>query len=248
MKSRVLLLIKFFEEEVHADAFLQRGEMLCRNLGYFKQCEEDDGRGDPYEGVSDWFQPDQIELKITLKGPDGTENDVEVTGLAGPVVTQYKGYDPLNLYCMFAMKIPEFEESFESEVERISVVEKINSMLKTLGALSDDVKSMGRYAVLVYKIDSFMEKMKEAIVVRGFGYRRGLVEYYDPDNFHGSFRDPESVFRKRNIYEYQSEYRFCIDSKTSIEKMFLHVGSLEGMAIKVQTSEINQKLQLKLAE
>lgn len=248
MKSRIPLMIKVFRNEEHADAFLQRGTLYCRNLGYFKRIEDGDGRGDPYEGVTDWLQPDQIEMRMKINTPDGAEKEMPITGLAGPVILQHDGYDPLNLFCLYAIKIPEFEESFDSEAERLLVVERINSMLKQLSTLSDEMQSMGHFAVLIHKVESFIDRVREVAAKQKMNCSRGAVKYYDPETFHGSFRGMECVFRKRNIYEYQSEYRFCFDSHAPTDELYLHVGSLEDIAVKVQTSEINQKLQLKLAD
>lgn len=248
MKLRIPLMMKVFREEQHADAFLQRGELYCLNLAYFKRLEDGEGRGDPYEGVTDWFQPDQIELRIKLKGPDGNEQDLHLDDLAGPVSVQYNGYDPLNLFCLHAIKIPEFEETFSSEAERLMVIEKINSMLKERTALSEKMQSMGDFAVLIHKVDSFRDRVGLAAKAKKLNLARGLVEYYDPETFHGSFRGLESVFRKRKSFEHQSEYRFCFQSQIPIEKLYLHVGSLEDIALKVPTKEISKKLEIKLAE
>lgn len=45
MGSRIYLLVKIFEREEHADAFLEKGEMFCRTLGDFKKIEDDEARG-----------------------------------------------------------------------------------------------------------------------------------------------------------------------------------------------------------
>lgn len=42
MGSRIYMLVKVFDKEEYADAFLQHGEMLCRTLGEFKRIEGDE--------------------------------------------------------------------------------------------------------------------------------------------------------------------------------------------------------------
>lgn len=82
MSSKIYLLIKIFENEEHADAFVKKGEMFCKTLGEFKKIEGDGARGDTYEGVTDWHQPDQISLVISYKDKDGVEHSIPLKDLA----------------------------------------------------------------------------------------------------------------------------------------------------------------------
>lgn len=248
MISRIYMLIKVFTEEAHADAFIQKGEMFCRTLGDFKKIEDDGVRGDAYEGVTDWHQPDKITLTISYKDKDGVEHALPLKDLAGPVVIGNTGYDRLNLYCMYAVKAPEFEESFETEEERVCIVEKINAMLKEMSTLSDEVLSLGGFAVVVYQVKDFIDRVKEAAKAQKVACWNGLITYYDPDTFHGSFEETEAIFKKRKLYAHQNEYRFAFGSHEPESEKTFFVGSLDGIAIKVPTAEINARVQLKLAE
>jgi hypothetical protein len=248
MTSRIYLLIKVFDQEKHADAFIQNGEIFCRTLGDFKRIDDNARRGDAYEAVTDWYQPDQIKLTITFKDNDGVEKTVPIEGLAGPVVMQNNGYDRLNLYCMYAVKIQEFEESYETEEERVAVVKKINAMLKERSTLSEEVLTLGEFAVVIYKVDDFISMVQKAAKEKNFACWNGLIGYYDPDTYHGNFSEIEAVFRKRNLYENQREYRFAFGSHEPEGNKVIHLGPLDGIAIKVPTREINDKIELKIVE
>jgi len=248
MSSRIYLLIKVFDKEEYADAFIQKGEMFCRTLGEFKKIEDSGVRGDAYEGVTDWHQPDQISLTISYKDGDGVEHSLPIEGLAGPVVMQNTGYDRLNLYCTYAVKAPEFEESYETEEERIRIVEKINSMLKDFSTLSEEVLALGEFSVIVYQVEDFIDRVKQAVKSQNFACWNGAIKYYDPDIFHGSFKELEAVFRKRNIYAHQNEYSFAFGSHEPEGARTINVGSLNGIDFKISTKEINNKVQIKLAE
>ncbi|WP_288841433.1 hypothetical protein [uncultured Deefgea sp.] len=248
MTTRIYLLIKVFDKEEYADAFIQNGELFCRTLGDFKKADEEDGRGDRFEAVTDWHQPDQIKLVITYKDNNGIEKSFPIEKLAGPLTIQNNGYDRLNLYCMYAVKAPESEESYETEEQRVAIVEKINQTLKERTTLSDEVLSLGEFAVVVYQVEDFIGRVKKAAQEKDFACWSGLIGYYDPDTFHGSFKELESIFRKRNIYEHQNEYRFAFGSHEPEGTKVIHLGSLDGIAIKVPTREINEELQLKLVE
>lgn len=248
MTTRIYLLIKVFDTDVHADAFIKKGELFCRTLGYFKELDGDDSRGDKFEAVTDWYQPDQINIAMTFKDKDGTEKTFPIENIAGPVTIQNNGYNRLNLYCMYAVKIPEFEESYETEEERVAIVQKINLMLKDRSTLSADFLALGEFAVVVFQVEEFIERIKKVAQDRNYACWHGVIRYYDPDKFHGSLNEIEAVFKKRNVYRHQNEYRFVFDSNEPEGPKLIHLGSLEGIAIKISTSEINGKLQLKLVE
>ncbi len=247
MKSRIYVLIKIFKNEEHADAFIQQGVMRCGTLGEFKDIDDGE-RGDKYEGVMHWHQPDQITLKITYKDQDGVEKTFPIKELAGPFIVQDGSYDRLNLYCMYALKIPEFVETFETEEERVVGFEKINAMLAERCVFRDEVLKLGSFAVIVYKVEDFISAVKRAAAEEKLACSNGLVGYFDPDTFNGSFEGVVGAFRKRKTYEHQSEYRFCFQSQDVEGERFLRVGSLEGMALKASTKDLNRMFQIKLTE
>jgi hypothetical protein len=242
------LLIKIFDKEEYADAFIKSGELFCRSLGDFKRIEDDGARGDVYEGVTGWHQPGRISLSISFKDKDGVERTLPIEKLAGPVVIQNIGYDRLNVYCMYAVTVPEFEEPYETEEERLRAVEKINAMLKEKSTLSDKALSLGEFAVVVCQVGNFLSRVNKAAAAKNFTCWNGAIEYYDPKTFHGTFGDFEALFRKRNTYEHQNEYRFAFGSHEPEGTKTIRVGSLEDIAFKIRTCEINEKLQLKLAD
>lgn len=248
MTKKIVLLVKVFDKEEYADAFIQTGEMFCKTIGQFKRIEGDIARGDQFEAPSDWHQPDRISMTLSFRTPGGDEKSFPIEGLAGPLVMQHTKHDRLNAYCMYAVTVPDFEESYETEEERLRVVEKINSMLKVHSALCEEMLSLGEHAVLIIKVADFIDKVSEVAKAKGYSSWRGLVDYFDPETFHGSFGEVESVFKKRNIYSYQKEFRFVFDSSDPEGEKTLHAGPLDGIAIKLKTSEINSKFELKLAE
>ncbi len=149
---------------------------------------------------------------------------------------------------MYAVKIPDFEESYETEEERVLAVEKINAMLKVRSTLSDEMMAMGKFAVVVYRVEDFIDKVEIAAHEREYACWKGAVKYFDPDTFHGSFKEIESVFMKRNVYSYQNEYRFVFGSHEPEGAKAIQVGALDSIAIKIPTNEFNEKFEMKLEE
>jgi len=109
MTPNIVLLVKVFDKEKYADAFIQTGEMFCKTIGQFKRIEGDVARGDQFEAPSDWHQPDRISLTISFKTPDGEEKSFPIDGLASPLVIQSTAHDRLNAFCMYAVTVPDFE-------------------------------------------------------------------------------------------------------------------------------------------
>lgn len=248
MSKNIYLLVKVFDKEEYADAFIRKGEIFCKTIGQFKQIEDDAARGDQFEALSDWFQPDQISLMLSHKTPDGEEKSFPIEGLAGPVAMQRTTHDRMNVFCMYAVTVPDFEESYETEEERLCAVKKINSMLKLHTTLSEEMLSLGEHAVVIHNVKEFIEKVGAAAKLQGYSTRGRLVDYFDSEIFHGSFEEIESPFKKRSIYSYQNEYRFVFKSSKPEGAKTLHIGPLDGIAVKLKTNEINSKIEIKLAE
>ena len=67
--KRIWYLIKFFSKREHAEMFMD-GNLHMNRLSYFKPLETSsgDGRGDPYEAVSHWWQPHDTIIKLNFQG------------------------------------------------------------------------------------------------------------------------------------------------------------------------------------
>ncbi|TRO27448.1 hypothetical protein EQ831_23605 [Pseudomonas sp. ALS1279] len=248
MARKIVLLVKVFDKEEYADAFIATGEMFCKTIGQFKRIEGDAARGDQFEAPWGWHQPDGISLRISYKTSGGEEKSFPIDDLAGPLVMQRAALDHLNAFCMYAVTIPDFEETYETEEERMRVVEKVNSMLKGHAKINEEMLSLGEHAVVIFEVENFIDKVSKAAKSEGYSIWGKLVDYFDPDSFDGSFGEIESLFKKRNIYSYQKEFRFVFDSGKPGVATTLHAGHLGKISFKVKTSEINSKFELKLAE
>jgi hypothetical protein len=101
---------------------------------------------------------------------------------------------------------------------------------------------------LFYQVEDFIYRVKQAAKSQSLACWNGVIKYYDPDTFHGSFKELEAVFRKRNIYAHQNEHRFAFGSHGPEGVKTIRVGSLDEIAFKVSTKEINHTVQIKLAE
>ena len=77
------------------------------------------------------------------------------------------------------------------------------------------------------------------------GEVHGLVEYYNPDTFHGTFPGVSGAFMKQDKYSYQREYRIAIETgSTGIFPIVLDIGDISDIAMRSNIREINQNLQI----
>lgn len=246
MPRKIALLIKIFDNEEFADAFINKGEIFCKKLGHFKKLEGDATRGDKFEAPSDWFQSDRIVTEISFKDKNGKKITHKVENICGPVVSQNLYYDDLNVYCMYAVTVPDVEELLKFTNQETNDSQAINKALNEYIKLDDKIISLGGYAVIIHNVARFFKKIDIKIKKESEYYHRDFVEYFDPDKFHGVFSNNEAAFRKRIIYSYQKEYRFAFKTeKPHIERNY-KIGSLKNISIKVKTEEINSRLTMKI--
>ncbi len=227
----MFFFVKVFDDEKYAEDFI-KGKLFVNRLSYFRKLEEGESanRGDKHEGVVSWHQPDQVNIEI---------NGRVITELAGPVSTQMNWHGHLNVFCIYAAHSGEFD----------GVSEETLAAFKKQLELPEECQNLGEYAVLVTRVNQFIERIKISAKENNYGLTAGLVEYYDPDKFNGSFTENESIFKKRDEYKYQKEYRFAIDTGIEGKKAIsLDIGDISDITMRCKVSDINKYLEIKLTE
>lgn len=156
---------------------LRAGQVHMKTLGYFRDLEEKDGRGDKYEALFAHLQPGQFRLRL---------GDLEIPAedLAGPMTMSRDADADIHVFCMTAL-----------------TVDHINSH-EGRSVINEQLLEWGPH-VLMIKPRPFLERMAEAVRTAGFKHEFAPVQYYDPASFHGN----ASPFHKRSSYEWQMEAR-----------------------------------------
>jgi hypothetical protein len=229
MKKTIFFLVKIFDDEKYARDF-RSGKLFANKLSYFRNLEEDQNsnRGDMHEGVVSWYQPDQIKLEI---------NGRTLTDLAGPVSVKMNWHDHLNIFCIYAAHSGEFDHLSH---------ENLADFKKQL-EIPEDCLNLGKHAVVVTNFTQFMDRVKAATRKNNYGLNASLVDYYNPDTFSGTFSEEEAVFKKRNEYSHQKEYRFAFDiGVTGKEPLFLDIGDISDITTQCNVAGINKLLEIKL--
>ena len=228
----IFFLVKFFAEERYADDFV-RGKIYANSLSYFKEIEESDSnRGDRHEGVLWWIQPDQIQLTLN-------DRTIPSSDFAGPLEMQSTWLSNQHVFCMYAAHSCDIDlRSITSEEEMPRLRERIR--------IPNDCLHFGKFAVVVTVAPEFVRRVQLAATALGYRGRRGLVQYYDPDEFHGYFSESDAAFRKHRKYAHQQEYRFVFETPVEgDEPLILKVGDLSDVTMRIDSAEINDQLELR---
>ena len=221
----VFLLVKFFSEVSHAADFVN-GRIWVNPLSYFKALEAsaDPDRADRHEGTTAWLQPGRD--RFVIDGMDITDD------LAAPVEIQKDWLNYIHIFCLHAV------HSGHLDLGKITN-DNIDNMRSEF-MIPDGCLDLGEYAVVVKNVPEFIRRMEAAIHAKQFRGRRGLVRYYDPESFHGEFRDVESLFWKQSKYSYQREFRFAINSGSmSGCPLKLDIGDIKDITLVLKSAELN---------
>ena len=225
MTPTIFFLIKFYEDQEHANDFL-RGQVFLNRLSRFKRTEGGDqsGRSDRHEGTTAWLQPGKGRLVL---------NGIDISGdLAGPVCVQKEWLNHLHVFSMHAV------HTGDLDLEPIGD-DNIETLRRQL-RIPDPCRSLGHQAIVVTSVTDFINRMRSVALEKRYGISRGLVGYYDPQTFHGNFEDTASVFHKQERFSYQREFRFAVHTQKAGESpLKMHIGDLSDIAVQMRSSDLN---------
>lgn len=229
MANHIYALVRFFKTEAHRDSFL-RGDLYMNRLKYFKAYEEKDvcNIGDKHEGTMGWFQPGQVKLKIQIPS---TGEEIIIEDFAAPVVMGLNRHNDYHVYCMSAIYL-DHEAKFETfeEVRSSVMLDVEKGDLGDYCSVVDASKFFGR-----------LEKALKAEHEAGSGYARGLVEYFDPETFSGSFDEEEAIFRKKNCFSHQKEYRIAIyDGSSGDDPRVVKMGDISDIVLNCSKADFHK--------
>ena len=231
-RTKIFFLAKFFSEEQHAEQFM-RGRLYANRLGYFRDLERDSVRADAYEGVS--LLCGNIDLAATIDGLRTERITVPEHELAGPVEVRMDWTEHVNLLCMHAAHSSGDIEISSSQAEEFK---------RQHIDIPEDCLKFGDYAVLITDFLQFVKRVKSAVQkYRNYRLVGGLVMYSDYPAI--DITGIDVVFCKRERYKSEREYRFAIHTGSDVrDPLILETGDLSDIAIRCNSAEINDLLQM----
>jgi len=235
MSKQLYVFVRFFKTEAHRDSFL-RGDLYMNRLKFFKEYEEQDACniGDKHEGTSGWYQPDQI--RMTIQDPV-TGKDHLIQDFAGPILIGMTRHNDYHVYCMSAI-YGDNESKFETFED-----------LKASMALDVETGDLGEYCSII-EARVFIERLDKVLkteVQAGNIVGRGLVEYFDPETFSGSFDEDQAIMRKKNCFSHQKEYRiFLYNGSSGDDPRAINIGDLSDVAVNCHKADLNKHMAINL--
>ena len=183
------------------------------------------------EGV---FDSSQFEgLKITIKTPSGYSHTLSRE--TGERMTQRIGWaDRFNVLCTTASYV---------DTEWVVPDERYDEVIDRYVRIPEAVMRFGDFAVWIHQPHEFVERVKAAADTLGVPMDCAFVAYgRHPMPDHG-MRDVALIFRKRNQYKYEREFRLAFESPQKVGgPLTLDVGDLNDIAKLFRTREINDQL------
>jgi hypothetical protein len=233
MSKKIYCLIKIYDIEEHAKAFINAGEMYCKTLKKFKEIEDGTNRGDRFEGASHWFQAKDIKMSLSISKNDEVLYSIDnvESDMAGPTVLQPTAFDDFNIFCMYAIIIEDFEERYSTEAEKKLLKERINKSIAKQIQIDSRCQYFGDHAVVIFQVERFIKTIISYAKNNNMKICHGLVEYFDDESFTGTLKGIDAIFRKRKSYEFQNEFRFAINTNNKTQQpLIIKVGALNEFA------------------
>lgn len=225
-----MLLIKVSPKQEYVNQFLA-GKLFSQRLEKFRQMENDQQRGDSYEGTMVYPPGSILTLQSTnLLTKETNEWKTPLDDLADNITLQLTALKYLNVFCMYAVDFNDFKEIPNNNTKR------------TLD-LPDSLWKFGDYAAIVFNVPEFISRVRRAARSLHYGFWSDRVAYYCtalglPNNT----LNASLVFLKRNQFAHQKEYRLVFDSHSvGNYPITINVGDIGDIAVPIWKNNLNQE-------
>lgn len=108
-----------------------------------------------------------------------------------------------------------------------------------LNRLSKKLLDFGETALVITNIEEFYSRVQDNIAEQDT-IEADLVSYINPETYHGDM----GVFKKQDIYEYQSEFRIAVERESNEQYIKINLGSLEDISRIFSTKILLETLRL----
>ena len=149
MESAALIKLGNYE---NISSLRDKGEIHMNTLPYFREIEDDELRGDPFDSVSEIHRGTKGHIVIPNTG-----KKIQVTNFElriGP-----DNPEKFNLYCMYALRAR--QESYPIDEKNYR---------------------FGTHALIIFNAQTFMDKLKAELKDKNINGSSNLVEYIDNDH------------------------------------------------------------------
>ncbi|WP_147266189.1 hypothetical protein [Polaribacter sp. WD7] len=179
MTHTIKMFLKLGSLENITDLY-ENGTIYINTIEYFKKIEDNDLRGDNYEGASEIINS----LPGTFRIP-GIDRDFKYEK-----VHLKKSFDQVlgNIYSLYCISSKGFPNPLDFRIDEKNL-------------------RFGTHCLLIKNSQYFFDKIQSELKNKGFDFRHGFVNYYDKDNVTNK---ELTLFDKPMEFEYQKEFRFYV--------------------------------------
>lgn len=210
MRKNYFMFIKISEERF-IDSLQKEGHIYCNTIKYFRTIDDNGIKGDKNEGKAFLKQVNNVTLSLN----------------GSPFAFAPKGQfyldhpeDQGNIFCLYGV------ETSLVDLSKISL-QKVH--------IEKSSKDFGNYALLIFKPDEFLDRVKTRLIELERSYNFSPVHYFDPNTYEGEL----SPFYKSNKYKYQNEVRFWIPDKSDVPFEF-KIGDITDISHKIKVEDLDK--------
>jgi hypothetical protein len=201
VEMTVLGLIKIGEEKYQKSLY-EKGEIYMQTQHFFSKLEDQNGRGDKYEGANN------IEQVKWLKFSVG-KTEIELSTKAGNLkqANFFSRNEDINcnIYSMIGIS--------EDDINKEHPVPSSNEKL-------------GSFFTLIYDVKEFNKRIKEKLDLLNYTYNWGWVKYYNEYQYTGEL----TLLDKPKSYKNQKEVRYIVHTAKN-EPLKIEIGSIADIAV-----------------
>ena len=111
--------------------------------------------------------------------------------------------------------------------------------------IPNECEKFGQYAVAIRNGPEFLKRVKKTAELHNYRIAHGLVHYYDPATFSGSFPGIMGAFMKQVKFTEEREYRIVFESRVIRPgPLELDIGDITDIAMHTTIKEMNQNLKI----
>lgn len=161
----------------------ENGTIYINTIEFFKKIEDNELRGDSYEGASEIINS----LPGTFRIP-GFERDFKYEK-----IHLKKTFDQVlgNIYSLYCISSNGFPNPLDFQMDEKNL-------------------RFGTHCLMIKDNQYFFDKVQTELKNNGFDFRHGFVNYYDKDKISNKNL---TLFDKPKEFEYQKEFRFYVHNK-----------------------------------
>jgi len=182
MTHTIKMFLKLGSLENITDLY-ENGTIYINTIEFFKKIEDNELRGDNYEGASEIINS----LPGTFRIP-GIDRDFKYEK-----VHLKKSFDQVlgNIYSLYCISSKGFPNPLDFRMDEKNL-------------------RFGTHCLMIKDNQYFFDKVQSELKNNGFDFRHGFVNYYDKDKISNKNL---TLFDKPKEFEYQKEFRFYVHNK-----------------------------------